>query len=88
MDPALSHEGVKRQILIVDRDEETLRDMVRELRTRKSFVIHTFSSGSAAREALHQTHFDLLIAEKELPMSTVSRLFVRCTNTRRKPSRY
>jgi small GTP-binding protein len=41
--------------------------MVRELRTRKSFVIHTFSSGAAAREALHQTHFDLLIAEKELP---------------------
>ena len=59
--------NVKRQILIVDRDEETLRDIVRELRTRKGFVIHTFSSGAAAREALHQSQFDLLIVEKDVP---------------------
>ena len=53
--------------MIVDQDEETLREIVRELRTRKAFVVHTFSSGAAAREALREAHFDLLIAEKEIP---------------------
>jgi len=63
----LNLETTKRQILIVDRDEETLREIVLELRTHKSFVVHTFSSGAAARHALNERHYDLLIAEKEIP---------------------
>ncbi len=57
----------KRRILIVDHDERIVEEIARGLRERENFEIHTFTTGGAAREALRDTTFDLLIAGRDLP---------------------
>lgn len=56
----------KRKILIADNDDQVVQSLVRELGGREGFVIETCARGSAAREALGKSHYDLLIAAQEL----------------------
>ena len=63
----MSTDTGKRRILIAEQDEGIVRDLMRALNGRESFEIQAFASGAAAREAMRQTHFDLLIAAQEIP---------------------
>lgn len=50
-------------ILIVDNDARVAQELARGLRAHTPFDIHVFTNGTAARAALQNTHFDLVIAD-------------------------
>ena len=58
---------IRRRILVVDDDERIVAEIARELADRWGFEVRTCISGESAREALHETNFDLLIADWRLP---------------------
>ena len=58
---------IHRRILVVDDDERILAEIARELKEHWGFDVHACSSGEAARAALLETNFDLLIADWKLP---------------------
>src|SRR5574342_878768 len=57
----------KRRVLVVDHDERIVDQIARELREREKFDIQTLTNGQAARDALKNTTFDLVIASRDLP---------------------
>ena len=58
---------IHRRILVVDDDERIVAEIARELEDHWGFEVCTCSSGQAARAALQETNFDILIADWKLP---------------------
>lgn len=59
--------GTLRQVLIVDSDARMVAEIARVLREFHTFQVHAFTSGLAARRALEQSKFDLLVTDWKLP---------------------
>ncbi len=59
--------GARRRILIVDDDARIVEEISSALRGHDSFDVLALTSGQAARQALQQSVFDLLIADWKMP---------------------
>lgn len=59
--------AAQRKILIADNDDQVVDEIVRALGGREGFEIETCKTGSAARQALQKSHYDLLFADQGLP---------------------
>ena len=57
----------RHHILLVDDDERIVDEILRGLQGHDSFLVHGYTSGHSAREALQQFNFDLLIADWKMP---------------------
>jgi small GTP-binding protein len=63
----MEHLESHRHILVVDDDERIVEEIARALRDHQQFQVHACTSGQAARAALEQSAFDLLIADWKMP---------------------
>jgi small GTP-binding protein len=57
----------RRHVLVVDEDERIVEEIRHGLSHLSAFQVSTCTSGQAAREALQQSKFDLLITDWKLP---------------------
>jgi small GTP-binding protein len=56
-----------RRIMVVDDDERIAEEITRALKEQETYQVFAYVSGQAAREALDDSYFDLLIADWKMP---------------------
>ncbi len=59
--------GARRRILVVDDDESIVEEISRGLLDHEKYDVLALTSGQAAREALQQSSFDLVLADWKMP---------------------
>jgi DNA-binding response OmpR family regulator len=76
-DPLRLADPAGRQKILIADDEEDIRQLILAILAGSGFEVDTVSDGERAWEAVRQGHYDLLIADNEMPRLTGMKLIER-----------